>query len=50
MILIPDEGGNLEHVDGVILVAGLQTLRGFEGTTGIPAEFGEGGKVVLTFA
>ncbi len=50
MILIPDEGGNLECVDGVILIAGLQTLRGFEGTTGIPAEFGEGGKVVLTFA
>ncbi len=50
MILIPDDRGNLECVDGVIRIGGLQSFRRFSGTTGVDAEFGEDGRVVLTFA
>ncbi len=50
MILVPDDRGNLECVDGVIRIAGLQSFRRFTGTTGVEAEFGEDGRVVLDFA
>ncbi len=50
MILVPDDAGNLECVDGVIRIGGLQSFRAFSGTTGIQAEFGEDGRVTLLFA